>query len=70
MKFFRRNPKHELHPIPQEILDAHQEAIEAKREVRERAPFFRELAENMTHRHKLNGFGEKLEATYAKKGWL
>lgn len=70
MRFFRRNPKRVLPPIPQEILDAHQEALEVKREVAERAPVFKELTENMIHRHRLNGFGQKLEATYAKKGWL
>lgn len=70
MKLFRRSPKRVLHPIPPEILEAHQEALEVKKESQERAPAFRELAENMLHRHRLNGFGEKLEATYAKKGWL
>lgn len=70
MKFFRRNPRRVLPPVDQEILDAHQEALEVKQEAMERAPIFREIADNMIHRHQLNGFGEKLEATYAKKGWL
>ena len=67
MNWFKR-PK--LHPVPKEILDAHREALDVKRENAARAPLFQELAENMLHRHRLNGFGEKLEATYKGRGLL
>lgn len=70
MRIFKRNPKRVLHPIPQDIIEAHKEALAAKAETEHRAPFFKELAENMIHRHKENGFGRKLEATYEGKGIL
>ena len=70
MKFFRRSTKRVLPPVPQEVIDAHREALHVKKKAAERAPLFRELAENMLHRHQLNGFGEKLEATYQRKGLL
>lgn len=71
MGWFKRRRQARLPgPVPKEILDAHKEALVVKREVEARAPLFRELAENMIHRHKVNGFGEKLEATYQGKGLL
>ena len=70
MKFFRRNPKRVLPPIPQHVIDAHKEALAVKKEAAERAPIFRELADNMIHRHRINGFGQKLEATYRGRGLL
>lgn len=70
MKLFRRNPKRNLPPVPQEIIDAHAEALAIKSEQIRKQPAFKELAENMIHRHKKNGFGEKLEATYQGKGLL
>jgi hypothetical protein len=70
MKLFRRNPKRILPPVPQDILDAHREALAVKKETAARAHLFRELADNMTHRHQQNGFGQKLEATYEGRGLL
>lgn len=70
MRLFRRAKKWELHPIPPEVIEAHLEAIEIKEEQTRKAHLFKELAENMIHRHKANGFGEKLEATYQGKGLL
>lgn len=67
MKWMR---KHKLQPVPPEIIAAHREALAVKKEAADRAPLFRELAENMLHRHRLNGFGEKLEATYQGRGLL
>jgi hypothetical protein len=70
MNWFRKRKHQKLGPVPQDILDAHTEAIAYKKEAAARAPLFRELADNMRHRHTLNGFGEKLEATYQGKGIL
>jgi hypothetical protein len=70
MKFFRRSPKRVLPPIPQHVIDAHNEALAVKKEAAERAPIFKELADNMIHRHRVNGFGQKLEATYRGRGLL
>lgn len=70
MKLFRRSRKYQLHPVPAEVIEAHKEAVAVKREQIRKRPMFQELAENMIHRHKANGFGEKLEATYQGKGLL
>ena len=70
MRLFKRARKYDLHPIPPEVLAAHKEAMAVKREQAKNRPAFRELAENMIHRHERNGFGDKLEATYQGKGLL
>lgn len=70
MTWLRKRKHALLPPVEQEIIDAHKEAIAVKRETEERRPVFKEIAENMIHRHRLNGFGEKLEATYQGKGLL
>lgn len=70
MNWFRKTKHRKLEPVTQEILDAHSEALAVKKEAAARAPLFRELSDNMRHRHALNGFGEKLEATYQGKGIL
>lgn len=57
-------------PVPQEIIDAHREALAVQRESKARSPLFKELADNMIHRHRLNGFGEKLDAVWEAKGLL
>lgn len=71
MGWFKRKRQARLPgPVPQVIIDAHREALAAKRESHERRPLFKELADSMIHRHKENGFGRKLEATYEGKGLL
>lgn len=70
MSWFRKRKHQKLPPVPQEIIDAHREALAVKHEAAVKQPLFRELADNMRHRHRANGFGEKLEATYQGKGLL
>lgn len=57
-------------PVPHEVIAAHAEAKAAKREAVSKTPRFRELADNMIMRHHRNGFGDKLEAVYGRKGLL
>lgn len=71
MNWFKRKRMARLPgPVPQEILDAHREALAGKKEAAERAGHFQELANNMLVRHRRNGFGEKLEAVYEGRGLL
>ena len=70
MIWLRKRKHAPLPPVPPEIIDAHREALAVKHETAVKRPVFKELAENMLHRHRANGFGEKLEATYQGKGLL
>lgn len=70
MRLFKRSQKYQLPPVSPEVIEAHKEAVAVKREQIRKRPMFQELAENMLHRHKVNGFGEKLEATYQGRGLL
>lgn len=68
--FKRQRESRKPGPVPMEILAAHREAKAAKHEASHAAPRFQELAQNMIMRHQRNGFGDKLEATYARRGIL